>query len=382
MSIIHLESGTQTSTAAKAFCSICLSIALLLQPLSSLLQNIQILLFWSGTIFIILSILPLLEGLCINLPIWLFYDRHLPKGAFLLRTTLSQPYWERFLNETIRDIYLISAFVIVILRNNAVPLFDPVLISFYDELNTYIGWICGLLVGFLLIRMSYRYFQNFYDIKLIQHYLTVVTTSGDTIEELNTLYLNKAIPLFRQRFLVEFKRVKSDIISRVQQITTFLSYKQIDSTSYFGSFQKDMMAAHQALSGIRLSYHFSFRDMEALTLLEAIVSTLEIITNVFRYLFTEQPPEGVPYLLFSQNTVHQKVHWEQYNYWIEKALNRANYDPSILSNESVIRFYENLSKFLVGLGTMEKRLDLFILQGEKDRGYVSFLKTLVRIENE
>lgn len=377
MSIIQLESGTQTSTAAKAFCSICLAIALITQPLSILLQDLQILLFWSGIIFIILSILPLLEWVCINLPVECFYDRHLPKGAYLLRSTLNQPFWDRFRNDTIRDLYLIAAFVTLILRQYGMPLFDQVLIGLHSEFNALLIPICMLLAFFVISRLIYRLYNHFNDIKLIQHYLTIVTTSGEIIDELNTYYINKAIPLFRQRFLVEFKEVRTQIETSLKEITTFLSYEMIDNRSHFRSIQNNMRYLSDHFSRIRLRYHISFKDSEAFSLLENIDSILEIIANVFEYLFQEDAPEGVPSLLFSLKSVQEKKHWDTYSDLLNKALKRANYDLSILSNDNVNFFYENLSVLTHTLEDVAKRLDSFIIQGEKDRGFTTFLKTIL-----
>ncbi len=377
MSIIQLESGTQTSTAAKAFCSICLALAFITQPLSLLLQNIQILLFWSGIIFIILSILQLLEWLCINFPVEFFYDRHLPKGAFLLRSTLNQPFWDRFRNDTIRDLYLIVAFIILILRQYGQPLFDQVLIGLHSEFNSLLIPICMLLALFIISRLIYRLYNHFNDIKLIQHYLTIVTTSGEIIDELNTYYINKAIPLFRQRFLVEFKQVRTHIETSLKEITTFLSIEKIDRKSHFRSIQNNLRFLSDHLSQIRLTYHISFKDSEALTQLVRVDAILEIIVNVFEYLFQENAPEGVPSLLFSLKYVPEKEHWETYSDLLNKARRRANYDLTVLSNDDVNRFYEGLSVLKHALGEMTQKLDSFITQGEKDRGFTSFLRMIL-----
>ena len=91
----------------------------------------------------------------------------------------------------------------------------------------------------------------------------------------------------------------------------------------------------------------------------------------------EDAPEGVPSLLFSPKSVQEKEHWDTYSDLLNKALKRANYDRSIISNNDVNLFYENLSVLKHALEDMTKRLDSFITQGEKDRGFTSFLKTIL-----
>lgn len=118
--------------------------------------------------------------------------------------------------------------------------------------------------------------------------------------------------------------------------------------------------------------------MEALMLLEEIVSNLERIANVFEYLFVENAPEGVPDLLFSRRTVQQTEHWETYAELLNKALARANYSPTLLSNDTVNLFYENLSKLKPAIEEMTEKLDSYIAQSEKDRGYLSFLRAFRR----
>lgn len=226
MSIVQIESGGSSATAAKAFTSFSVGLLFYGNSLYEFITtDIQIMIFWASLLFLTLTILPVYYGF-LKLLVHLKYDKKLVENSFSFWNTLNEPLWEKFLNDIIRDLYLCSAFILIIIKFYINPnLFTEELTHLFEFSNIIFPSITVFLLIVIVLRLLYNIYLNEFNIKITQYYLTRTESSRtftwNGYEEIDNYYMNKAIPLFKSEILPIFKRFIGEIPSYCKDFQNF-----------------------------------------------------------------------------------------------------------------------------------------------------------------
>lgn len=199
MAMTTIESGRSGTAPAKVFFSICVAILLYPHPLSQFIDDdFQIILFWSGVALVILSVVPIVEwGLKLFIKI---FDRRLPAGSASYWETITRSPWEPFLNNTIRDLYLTGALLLIsgkIATNRS--FFDQDIPGIPSDANWIVVLIgCIILVVVLVGTIYDRYLRQAGDLRLTQRYLTIMSKEQLHTDKQADFYINRTWELFRR----------------------------------------------------------------------------------------------------------------------------------------------------------------------------------------
>ncbi|MHA2233051.1 MAG: hypothetical protein ACXAB4_11245 [Candidatus Hodarchaeales archaeon] len=213
MAMVSMESRRTPIAPAKAFFSICFTLTFFYgQPISKLLEeDLEVVLFWSGIVLVVLSIIPLAEwGLKAVVKL---FDWRLPHKATTYWETMTRPSWESFLNNTIRDLYLIGA-LLSITGKTATDhdFFDQDILGISVDANWLIILVSCLFLVLILVTTLYdRYLRHAGDIRLTQRYLTTISKESLHPDKQDEYYSNRVWELFRRTTIPQIEKAAAAI---------------------------------------------------------------------------------------------------------------------------------------------------------------------------
>lgn len=292
MSIINMETGSSNVTAAKAFFSISLVIFLYGYSLSEFLGNdLQFMVFWSGTVLLVLSIIPLVR-LLLRGTLFFGLDKELLKGVPTFWETLNKPQWENFLNDLISDLYLILGFIIICIKFRINPGFiDQSAINISSEVfNFIIPIISGVFIILILLRVVHRIILNKFHLELSQHFLTIIKTNGIIRPDVKEYYINRNWDLFetsfKSQYYLGFSGELKDRNNKIQQRikTREPNFDHTRLIGWFSNLDGDIKSLITTLRDKKMHLHHKLVRYPVYPLAKKIDKKLEVIQALYSHL--------------------------------------------------------------------------------------------------
>jgi len=232
-----MESKDSHLSASKAFFSLALAIFIINENslLTLLYERLQIVLFLSGVILLVFSVIPLVEW-GVNGFFVFFIDRKLSNFTINYWKTLNEPQWENLLNYILGNIYQ-ELGLILILLNLIIE------VSFFDQITfifplDYIRLLTMVSISFLVIvvitRTILRIKRNKLKLELSLYFLNTVTNTGRSPKNTKDYFLNENWILFQQEFQSFFETQVLKIRNSIKQIRYHILNQEKDNLYFNG----------------------------------------------------------------------------------------------------------------------------------------------------